>query len=78
MSDMRIVFWAMKENHLYAKFFQMRVMVKESEFPWSCDSSGGIVVDLSKINVVLLWETLKSATEIRSFFWIDWLLHEVH
>lgn len=56
----------------------MRLMVKGSEFPWSCDSSGGIVVDLSKIDVVLQWETLKSATEIRCFSWIDSLLREVH
>ena len=63
---------------MYAKFFQVRVMVKGSEFSWSCDSSGGIVVDLSKIDVVLQWETLKFATEIRSFSWIDWLLQEVH
>ncbi|XP_050886585.1 uncharacterized protein LOC127091898 [Lathyrus oleraceus] len=49
---------ALKENHLYAKFFRMRVMVKGSEFPWSYDSSGGIVVDLSNIDDVLQWETL--------------------
>lgn len=30
-------------------------------------SSGGIVVDLSKINVMLQWESLKCVTEIRSF-----------
>lgn len=30
-------------------------------------SSGGIVVDPSKIDTVLQWETLKFVTEIRSF-----------
>ncbi|MCI36181.1 retrotransposon protein, partial [Trifolium medium] len=30
-------------------------------------SSGGIVIDPSKVNVVLQWETLKSVIEIRSF-----------
>ncbi|XP_050915889.1 uncharacterized mitochondrial protein AtMg00860-like [Lathyrus oleraceus] len=30
-------------------------------------SSGGIIVDPSKINVVLQWKTLKSVTKIRSF-----------
>lgn len=30
-------------------------------------SSGGITVDPSKVDVVLQWETLKYATEIRSF-----------
>jgi hypothetical protein len=43
-------------------------MVKGNEFPWSCDSSGGIVMDLSKIDVVLQWETLKFSTKIRSLF----------
>ena len=48
-------------------------MVKRSEFPWSCDSSGGVVVDPSKINALLQWETLKSATEIRRSF-LDWMV----
>ena len=30
-------------------------------------SSGGIIVDPSKVDAVLQWETLNSATEIRSF-----------
>lgn len=30
-------------------------------------SSGGIVVDPSKVDVMLQWETPKSITEIRSF-----------
>lgn len=34
-------------------------------------SSGDIVVDPSKIDVVLQWETLKSVTEIRSFIGLD-------
>lgn len=29
--------------------------------------SGSVIVDLSKVDVVLQWETLKSVTEIRSF-----------
>lgn len=46
-------------------------MVKRSEFPSSCASSGGIVVYLSKIDIVLQWETLKSVIEIRSFLGLD-------
>lgn len=30
-------------------------------------SSGGMIVDLSKVNVVLQWEIPKSVTEIKSF-----------
>lgn len=36
-------------------------------FPGYVISSGGIVVDPSKIDVVLQWESLKSVIEIRSF-----------
>lgn len=36
-------------------------------------SSGQILVDPSKVDVVLQWETLRSVTEIKSFFWV-WLV----
>lgn len=42
--------------------------MKEVSFVRHVISSGGIIVDLSKINTVLQWETLKSVIEIRSFF----------
>ena len=34
-------------------------------------SSGGIIVDPSKINAMLQWETLKSVIEIESFLDLD-------
>ena len=42
-------------------------LVAGSEFPWSCDFEGGIVVDPSKVDVVLQWESPKSVFEVRSF-----------
>ena len=54
----------LRENGLCAKLSKCEFLLKEVSFLGHVISSGGIVVDLSKVNVVLLWETLKSATEI--------------
>lgn len=45
----------------------MRVLVARSDFLGRVTSSDGIVVEPSKIDAMLQWETLKSVTEIRSF-----------
>ena len=57
----------MKEKKLYAKLSKCEFWLKEVSFLGHVISGSGIVVDPSKVDVVLQWETLKSATEIRSF-----------
>lgn len=50
-----------------SKVFQVRVLIKRNEFPWSCDSNGGVAVNPSRIDVVFHRETPKSIIEIRCF-----------
>lgn len=57
----------LKEKKLYAKLSKSEFMLKDVGFLGHVISSKGIVVNSSKINVVLQWETLSSVTEIRSF-----------
>lgn len=40
-------------------------------FLWHVISSGGIVVDSSKVDVMLQWETLRSVIEIRNFLGLN-------
>lgn len=67
MEHLRIVLQTLKENQLYAKFSKCEFWLREVSFIGHVISSGGIVMDPSKIDVVLQWETLKYVTEIRSF-----------
>lgn len=46
-------------------------MAEISEFLGHVISSGGIVVDPSKVDIVLQWETPKFVTQIRSFLGLD-------
>ena len=52
---------------LYAKLSKCEFWLKEVSFLGHVISGSGIVKDPSKVDVVLQWETPKSATEIRSF-----------
>ncbi|XP_050894352.1 uncharacterized mitochondrial protein AtMg00860-like [Lathyrus oleraceus] len=67
VEHLRIVLQTLKENQLYVKFPKCELWLREVSFLGHVISSGGIVADLSKIYVVLPWETPKSVTEIRSF-----------
>ena len=57
----------LKEKKLCAKLSKCEFWLKEVNFHGHVISSGGIVVDPSKVDVVLQWETTKSATEIQIF-----------
>lgn len=52
---------------LYAKLFKCEFWLKEVSFLCHVISNYGIVVDPSKVDAMLQWETLKSVTEIRTF-----------
>ena len=64
---LRIVLQVLKEKKLYAKLSKCEFWLKEVSFLGHVISGSGIAVDPSKVDVVLQWETPKSATEIRSF-----------
>ena len=57
----------LKEKKLYVKLSKCEFWLSEVSFLVHIISGDGIVVDPSKVDVVLQWETLKSVTEIRSF-----------
>ncbi|XP_050875051.1 uncharacterized protein LOC127078660 [Lathyrus oleraceus] len=67
VEHLRIVLQTFKENQLYAKFPKCEFCLREVSFLGHVVSSGGIVVDLSKINDVLQWVYQNSITGIRSF-----------
>ncbi|XP_058769272.1 uncharacterized protein LOC131643135 [Vicia villosa] len=64
---LKLVLQVLKENKLYAKLSKCEFWLKEVSFLGHVISGDGIVVDPSKVDTVLRWETPKSATEIRSF-----------
>lgn len=67
VENLRIVLQTLKENQLYAKLSKCEFWLREASFLDHVISSGVISMDLSKIDDVLQWETLKFFTEIRSF-----------
>lgn len=71
VEHLRIVMQTLKENQLYTKFPKCEFWLREMSFLGYVISSGGIVVDPSKINDVLQWETLNFVTMIRSFIGLD-------
>ncbi|XP_050896118.1 uncharacterized mitochondrial protein AtMg00860-like [Lathyrus oleraceus] len=64
---LRVVLQTLQEKQLYANLSKCEFWLKEVSFLGHVISGGGIVVDPSKIDMVLQWETLKSVTEIKSF-----------
>ncbi|XP_050920406.1 uncharacterized protein LOC127138043 [Lathyrus oleraceus] len=64
---LRIVLSVLKEKQLFAKLSKCEFWLKEVIFLDHVISSGGILVDPSKIEAISQWETLKSVSEIRSF-----------
>lgn len=57
----------MQEKKLYDKLSKFEFWLKQISFLGHVISTGGIVVDPSKVDAVLQWETSKSITEIQSF-----------
>lgn len=64
---LKVVLKVLRDRKLYAKLSKCEFWFKEVSFLGHVISSGGIVVDPSKLDVVLQWETPKSTTEIQSF-----------
>jgi len=64
---LRIVLRVLKENQLCAKLSKCEFWLREVSFLGLVISKGGIVVEPSKVEVVLQWESPKSVFEIRSF-----------
>jgi len=64
---LRIVLRVLKENQLCAKLSNREFWLREVSFLGHVISKGGIVVDPSKVDAVLQWESPKSIFEIRSF-----------
>ena len=69
--NLRIVLQVLKENKLYTKLSKCEFWLKEISFLGHVISGSGITIDPSKLDDVLQWETLNSATEIRSFLRLD-------
>uniref|UniRef100_A0A151UFL5 Retrovirus-related Pol polyprotein from transposon 17.6 n=1 Tax=Cajanus cajan TaxID=3821 RepID=A0A151UFL5_CAJCA len=67
MRHLKVVLQTLRERQLYAKLSKCDFWLEELSFLGHVISSGGIVVDPSKVEVVLKWETPKSVSEIRSF-----------
>ncbi|XP_058758243.1 uncharacterized protein LOC131631466 [Vicia villosa] len=67
VEHLRLVLQVLKERKLYAKLSKCDFWLEEVSFLGHVISGDGIAVDPSKVDVVLQWETPKSATEIRSF-----------
>lgn len=65
--DLRVVLQVLKEKKLYAKLSKCEFWLEEVIFLGHVISGGGIVVDPSKVDVVLQWEAPKLMIEIRSF-----------
>lgn len=67
VEHLRFLLQTLKDKKLYAKLSKCEFWLKEVGFLGHVISSGGIVVDPLKVDVVLQWETLNSITEIISF-----------
>lgn len=64
---LRIVLGVLKKNQLFAKLSKCEFWLREVSFLGHVISKGGIVVDPSKVDAVLHWESPKSVFEVRSF-----------
>lgn len=67
VEHLNIMLQTLREKKFYAKLSKCEFWLEEVCFLGHVISSGGNYVDPSKVNVVLQWETLKSAIGIQSF-----------
>jgi len=67
---LRLVLGVLRERQLYAKLSKCEFWMSEVQFLGHVISTKGIAVDPTKVEVVVKWESPKSATEIRSFVWL--------
>ena len=64
---LRIALRTLQDNQLYAKFSKCKFWLQEVKFLGHVVSKDGILVDSSKIDVVLNWNGPTNAMEVRSF-----------
>jgi len=64
---LRLVLGVLREKQLYAKLSKCEFWMNEVQFLGHVISAQGIAVDPAKVDVVVKWESPKSATKIRSF-----------
>jgi len=64
---MRLVLGVLRDKQLYAKLSKCEFWMDEVQFLGHVISAQGIAVDPAKVDVVVKWESPKSATKIRSF-----------
>jgi len=64
---LRIVLRVLKEKQLFAMLSKCEFWLREVSFLGHVISKGGIVVDPSKVDTVMQWESSKSVFEVRSF-----------
>ena len=64
---LKIVLQTLRDQQLYTKLSKCEFCLDKVSFLGHVISQGGIALDLSKIEVVLKWESPKSMFEIRSF-----------
>ena len=64
---MRTVLQALEEHQLYAKFSKCEFWLTEVKFLGHVVLAFGVLVDLKKVEAVMIWERPNSVFEIRSF-----------
>ncbi|KAL8093964.1 hypothetical protein AgCh_035734 [Apium graveolens] len=64
---LRMVLQTLRKEQLYAKFSKCEFWLRRVSFLGHVVSEEGILVDPSKIEVIMNWERPKTVTEIRSF-----------
>ena len=64
---LRIVFQALREHRLYAKFSKCEFWLTKVRFLGHVISTPSVSVDLEKVEAIMSWERLRSIFEIRSF-----------
>ncbi|RDY00610.1 Retrovirus-related Pol polyprotein, partial [Mucuna pruriens] len=64
---LKVVLQVLKDKQLYVKMLKCDFWLEEVSFLGHVISQGGVIVDSSKITVVVEWEASRSVLEIRSF-----------
>ena len=64
---LRIVFQALREHQLYAKFSKCEFWLTEVKFLGHVVLASGVLVDSEKVEAIMSWKRSKSIFEIRSF-----------
>ena len=67
-----VVLKILREHQLYGKLFKCEFWLSEVQILDHVISANGIVVDPSKIEIVLKWERPQTVTEVRSFLSLTW------